>query len=139
MDTLGQVIRATLADKELVKNREVTGLLCAAFSNRFHIRTKADGMTYIQDRDSVTTGLVFQSAMPREVRLAVYQQAIENLQQQGIVVYVKTDTETARLRMQQRNLQLAQQGEVRQHKANDVFVAQEFEQLSLRYEKEMFP
>jgi thymidylate kinase len=138
-DKLGQVIRETLADKELVKNREVTGLLYSAFSNRFHIKTKADGITYVQDRDSVTTGLVFQSAMAWEVRMAIYRQAIENLQQQGTVLYIKTNTETARLRLQERNLQLQQQGEVRKNKANDIFVAEEFENLSLRYEKEMFP
>ncbi|MDR0650117.1 MAG: deoxynucleoside kinase [Candidatus Peribacteria bacterium] len=137
-DKLGQVIRETVADKALVKNWEITGLLYAAFSNRFHIRTKADGITYIQDRDSVTTGLVFQSAIAWEVRMAIYRQAIEHLQQQGMVLYIQTDKETAHLRMQERNLQLQQQGEVRQHKAKDVFIAEEFENLSFRYEKEMF-
>jgi len=138
-DPLGQIIRATVADPELVKHREVTGLLYAAFSNRFHIRTQADGITYVQERDSVTTGLVFQSRIPRETRMQIYRPAIENLQAQGIVVYVKADMEVARERVQQRNAHLLTAGGVRTDKAKDLFVAKEFESLSLRYEKEMFP
>jgi thymidylate kinase len=138
-DQLGQVIRATLADKELVKNREVTGLLYAAFSNRFHIKTKDDNITYVQERDSVTTGLVFQSSIPRETRMQIYHHAIKNLQTQGIVIYVRADMEIARKRMQKRNEDLLAVGGVWKDKANDVFVAEEFESLSLRYEKEMFP
>jgi thymidylate kinase len=138
-DKLGQVIRETLADKELVKQWEITGLLYAAFSNRFHTKTKADSITYVQDRDSVTTGLVFQSAMTWEVRMAVYRQAIENLQTQGIVIYVRTELETARRRMEERNVQLLATGGVRTDKAKDVFIEEDFEQLSVRYEKEMFP
>jgi thymidylate kinase len=138
-DTLGQVIRATLTDKDLVKNWEVTGLLYAAFSNRFHIKTKADAITYVQDRDSVTTGLVFQSSIPRETRMQIYHQAIDNLQTQGIVIYVKSDIETARSRMESRNADLSSQSEVWANKAKDVFIAEDFEKLSLRYEKEMLP
>jgi thymidylate kinase len=138
-DALGQVIRTTLADKALVKHWEVTGLLYAAFSNRFHIRTKADSITYVQERDSVTTGLVFQASIPRDTRMQIYRQAIENLQTQGIVVYVRAEMETARERMQKRNADLLLEGGVWKDKAKDVFVAEEFETLSLRYEKEMFP
>ena len=138
-DQLGQVIRATLTEKELVQYREVIGLLYAAFSNRFHIRTKADGIAYVQERDSVTTGLVFQSAIPWETRMQVYRQAIENLQAQGIVVYVRVGMEVARERMQERNAILLAEGGVWKDKAKDMFVAEAFESLSLRYEKEMFP
>jgi len=54
-DQLGQVIRQTLTDKELVREWQVTGLLYAAFSNRFHIKSKHDKVYYIQDRDSLTS------------------------------------------------------------------------------------
>ena len=138
-DPLGQIIRSTLTEKQLVKQREVIGLLYAAFANRFHIRTKSDNIFYVQERDSVTTGLVFQSSIPRETRLQIYRQAIENLQTQGIVVYVRANIETARERMQKRNANLFSEGGVRTDKAKDLFVAEEFENLSLRYEKEMFP
>jgi thymidylate kinase len=109
-DELGKVIRTTLTDANLVRHREVIGLLYAAFSNRFHIRTKADGITYVQERDSVTTGLVFQSTIPRETRMQIYHQAIENLQAQGIVIYVRANIETARERMQKRNANLFTEG-----------------------------
>jgi thymidylate kinase len=138
-DPLGQIIRSTLTERALVKNREVIGLLYAAFSNRFHIRTKSDDITYVQERDSVTTGLVFQSDIPRDTRMQIYSHAIANLQSQGIVIYVRSDIDIARERLQKRNAQLLTQGDVRKDKANDVFVAEEFENLSLRYEKEMLP
>jgi shikimate kinase len=71
--------------------------------------------------------------------MQIYRQAIENLQEQGIVVYVRAEMETARERMQKRNANLFSEGGVWTDKAKDVFVAEAFESLSLRYEKEMFP
>lgn len=138
-DQLGQVIRSTLTDKDIVKHWQVTGLLYAAFSNRFHIKTKSDRVTYVQDRDSLSSGLVFQSSIPRDSRLAIYQQAIENLQHQGIVVYVRSNMEIARQRLDARNLHLLWKGWVWEHKAKDVFIKEDFENLSLRYEREMLP
>ena len=46
--------------------------------------------------------------------------------------------ETARTRLEKRNANLFTQGGVWTDKAKDIFVAEEFENLSLRYEKEMF-
>jgi len=68
-----------LADKDLYKNREVLGLLYAAASNSFHIKTKNDEKIYILERDAVTTGLIFQKAMPRDTRMEIYKFGIENL------------------------------------------------------------
>lgn len=137
-DQLWQVIRQTVADPRFAKCREITGLLYISFSNRFHIQTRDDGITYVQDRDSVSTGLVFQSEIPRETRLQLYHFAIENLQNQWIVIYVKTDLETAKSRMENRNKILMESPDLAmQNKAKDQFIAENFINLSLRYEKEM--
>jgi len=139
-DKLWQVIRTTIADKDLCMSREVTGLLYAAFSNRFHIKTQQDKITYIQDRDSVTTWLIFQKTMPRKTRLDVYKFGIENLKKQGIVFYVKLDKDIALQRMQKRNKELKenQNDQVRKDKANDTFL-EKFDQLSQEYNKQLWP
>jgi len=64
---------------------------------------------------------------------------MENLQQQGIVVYVKADMEISRARLDARNANLFSQGNVWKNKAKDVFIAEDFMSLSQRYEKEMLP
>jgi gluconate kinase len=70
--------------------------------------------------------------------MQIYRQAIENLQAQGIVIYVKSDRELAHQRVEKRNANLFTQGGVWTDKAKDLFVAEDFESLSLRYEGEMF-
>ena len=138
-DQLGQVIRETLTDTDLVKKWEVLGLLYIAFSNRFHVKTQQDSKYYVQDRDSVTTGLVFQSAIPWEMRLELYKYAIKNLKENGVVVYVKADKEVSLKRLQVRNANLFSQSEVWKNKSKDKFIEEDFHSLSDRYEKEMLP
>lgn len=138
-EELGKVIRKTLTDKELYKHREVLGLLYASASNSFHIKTKHDEKIYVLERDSVTTGLVFQRDIPRETRLQIYKFWIENLREQGKVFYVKIDKATALERLTKRNAELAKQGGTREDKAKDKFVEEEFDKLSNLYETEMIP
>lgn len=135
---LGKVIREVLADKDLYKNREVLGLLYAAASNSFHIKSKDDGNIYVLERDAVTSGLIFQKDMPRDVRMQIYKFGIEHLRKMGKVIYVKVDKEVARKRLTTRNEELAQNDDkVRQNKAEDKFIQEKFDQLSNLYETEM--
>lgn len=138
-EDLGKVIRKTLTDKELYKHREIIGLLYAAASNIFHIRTKNDDQIYVLERDSVTTGLIFQRDIPRETRLQMYKFWIENLKEQGKVFYVKIDKAIALERLTKRNEELKKQGWTREDKAKDKFVEEEFDRLSNLYATEMFP
>ena len=138
-DMLGQVIRQTLADGDLVRKREVLGLLYAAATNRFHIRSKSDGKIYVLERDAVTTGLIFQRDIPREVRLEIYKYGIQSLQERGKVFYVNIDKKVALERLKKRNEELMLLGGVWKDKAEDKFVTEEFDRLSDLYENEMFP
>ena len=138
-EDLGKMIRKTLTDKDLYKHREVLGLLYAAASNSFHIKTRDDDKIYVLERDSVTTGLVFQRDIPRETRLEIYKFGIENLRKQGIVFYVKIDKAIALERLMKRNEELKKQWGVREDKANDKFVEEEFDRLSNLYDTEMMP
>lgn len=138
-EDLGKVIRKTLTDKDLYKHREVLGLLYAAASNSFHIKTRNDDKIYVLERDSVTTGLVFQRDIPRETRLEIYKFGIENLREQWLVFYVKIDKAIALERLIKRNELLKAQWGVREDKANDKFVEEEFDRLSNLYETEMMP
>ena len=138
-DMLGQVIRQTLADGDLVRKREVLGLLYAAATNRFHIRSKNDNKIYVLERDAVTTGLIFQRDIPREVRLEIYKYGIQSLQERGKVFYVNIDKGVALERLKKRNEELMLLGWVWKDKAEDKFVTEEFDRLSDLYENEMFP
>lgn len=129
-----------LADKDLYKNREVLGLLYAAASNSFHIKSKDDGKLYVLERDAVTTGLIFQKEIPRDTRMQIYRFGIENLRKLGKVIYVKVDKDIARQRVETRNSELAKSDDkVRQDKAKDQFIENKFEELSRLYETEMMP
>ncbi|MDD3263150.1 MAG: AAA family ATPase [Candidatus Absconditabacteria bacterium] len=138
-ETLGQAIREVVADKDIVKKREITGLLYAAFSNKYHLKTKEDELIHVLDRDSVTTGLIFQRDIPWEIRLQIYKYGIENLQKNGIVVYVKANKEISLKRLTARNNTIKTEGGARTNKANDQFIAQEFDKLSDLYQTELFP
>ncbi|MFA7298844.1 MAG: hypothetical protein WC010_04335 [Candidatus Absconditabacterales bacterium] len=136
---LGKVIRRVLADKDLYKNREVLGLLYAAASNSFHIKTKNDEKIYILERDAVTTGLIFQKAMPRDTRMEIYKFGIENLRKLGKVIYVKVDKDVAHGRVTARNSELAKSNDqVRKDKADDKFI-EKFEEMSHLYDTELMP
>jgi len=76
---LGKVIRRVLTDKDLYKKWEVLGLLYAAASNSFHIKTKDDNKLYVLEREAVTTGLIFQKNIPWNIRMQIYKFGIENL------------------------------------------------------------
>ncbi len=137
---LWKVIRETVADKELYKKREIVWLLYAAATNSFHIKSKDDGYLYVLDRDAVTTGLIFQKDIPREVRLEIYKFGIENLRKLGRVIYVKMDKDIALQRLNKRNEKLQQEKDkVQEDKAEDKFIQQDFEKLTHLYETEMFP
>jgi len=138
-EDLGKVIRKTLTEKDLYKHREVLGLLYAAASNSFHIKTKDDDKIYVLERDSVTTGLVFQRDIPRETRLEIYKFWIQNLRENGIVFCVTIDKDIALERLQIRNEELKKQWWVREDKAKDKFVEEEFDRLSNLYDTEMMP
>ena len=136
---LGKVIRRVLADKDLYKNREVLGLLYAAASNSFHIKSKDDGKIYILERDAVTTGLIFQKDMPRNTRMEIYKFGIENLRKLWKVIYVKVDKEVAHQRTIARNEELAKSNDqVRKDKAGDKFI-EKFDEMSHLYETELMP
>lgn len=136
---LGKVIRRVLADKDLYKNREVLGLLYAAASNSFHIKTKNDEKIYILERDAVTTGLIFQKAMPRDTRMEIYKFGIENLRKLWKVIYVKVDKDVAHGRVTARNSELAKSNDqVRKDKADDKFI-EKFEEMSHLYDTELMP
>ena len=129
-----------IADKELYKHREVLGLLYAAASNSFHIKTQDDGNIYVLERDSVTSGLIFQKDMPRNTRMDVYKFGIEHLRKNGKVIYVQVDREIAHQRLITRNKELAvQTDKVRKDKAEDKFIQESFDKLSNLYETEMIP
>lgn len=138
-DPLGKIIRQVLADKQLLRNREVLGLLYAAASNIFHIKSKDDDKIYVLERDSVTTWLIFQKDIPWDTRLQIYRFGIENLRKDGIVFYVKIDKDIALDRLTKRNEELKTLGWVRKDKAEDKFVQEEFEKRSHLYEHEMIP
>lgn len=136
---LGKVIRGVLADKDLYKNREVLGLLYAAASNSFHIKSKEDEKIYVLERDAVTTGLIFQKDMPRNTRMEIYKFGIENLRKLGKVIYVKVDKDIARERIVARNNELAKSDDqVRKDKAGDKFI-EKFDEMSHLYETELMP
>jgi len=137
---LGKVIRATVRDEDIYKYREVVGLLYAAASNSFHIKTKDDNTIYILDRDAVTSGLIFQKNIPREVRTEIYKFGIENLGKMGKVIYVKTNKITAQKRSEERNKELWQlDQQVRKDKAGDKFIETKFDELSQLYDTELLP
>lgn len=136
---LWKVIRRVLADKDLYKNREVLGLLYAAASNSFHIKSKDDKNIYVLERDAVTTGLIFQKDIPRNTRMEIYKFGIENLRKLGKVIYVKVDKDIARGRIATRNDELAKSDDqVRKDKAGDKFI-EKFDEMSLLYETELMP
>ncbi len=136
---LGKVIRRVLADKDLYKNREVLGLLYAAASNSFHIKSKDDEKIYILERDAVTTGLIFQKDMPRNTRMEIYKFGIENLRKLWKVIYVKVDKDIAHGRIVTRNNELAKSDDqVRKDKAGDKFI-EKFDEMSHLYETELMP
>ena len=136
---LGKVIRRVLADKDLYKNREVLGLLYAAASNSFHIKSKDDEKIYILERDAVTTGLIFQKDMPRNTRMEIYKFGIENLRKLWKVIYVKVDKDVAHKRIVTRNSELAKlDDQVRKDKAGDKFI-EKFDEMSHLYETELMP
>jgi len=138
-DQLWQVIRTTVADRDLYKSREVTWLLYAAFSNRFHIKSQETKTIFIQDRDSVTTWLIFQKTIPRETRLNIYKFGIENLRKQWIVFYVELDKDVALQRAKTRNNKLKNKknGKVRKDKTDDKFL-QDFERYSKEYDDNLW-
>jgi thymidylate kinase len=137
---LGKVIRRVLADKDLYKNREVLGLLYAAASNSFHIKSKDDGKIYVLERDAVTTGLIFQRDIPWNTRMEIYKFGIENLRKLGKVIYVKVDKDIARERISKRNSELAKSNDqVRKDKAGDQFIEHKFDEMSHLYETELMP
>lgn len=138
-ETLGQAIREVVADKDIVKKREITWLLYAAFSNKYHLKTKEDELIHVLDRDSVTTWLIFQRDIPWEIRLQIYKYGIENLQKNWIVVYVKANKEISLKRLTARNNTIKTEWWARTNKANDQFIAQEFDKLSDLYQTELFP
>ncbi|HMS91013.1 MAG TPA: deoxynucleoside kinase [Candidatus Absconditabacterales bacterium] len=136
---LGKVIRGVLADKDLYKNREVLGLLYAAASNSFHIKSKNDEHIYVLERDAVTTGLIFQKDIPRNTRMEIYKFGIENLRKLGKVIYVKVDKDVARERIVARNNELAKSDDqVRKDKAGDKFI-EKFDEMSFLYETQLMP
>ncbi|MEI8091453.1 MAG: hypothetical protein WCG98_04385 [bacterium] len=77
--------------------------------------------------------------MPRDIRMEVYKYGIKNLQEMGKVFYVNIDKAVALERLQARNETLKQGDTVRQDKAADKFVTEEFDKWSALYEKEMIP
>lgn len=136
---LGKVIRSVLTDKDLYKNREVLGLLYAAASNSFHIKSKNDENIYVLERDAVTTGLIFQKDIPRDTRMEIYKFGIENLRKLGKVIYVKVDKDIARERIVARNNELAESDDqVRKNKAGDKFI-ENFDEMSYLYETQLMP
>jgi len=137
-DKLWQHIRETLTNKELYKHREIIWLLYAAASNSFHIRTKNDPYLYILERDSVTTWLIFQKEIPRNIRTEIYKFWIQNLKKQGTVIYIDIDRDIALQRTIKRNKELNNKQQVRKDKANDQFI-QKFNKLSEEYEKNLLP
>lgn len=134
-DALGKVIRAVVADKDVVHHWQVTWALYAAFANRFHINTQDDDVIYVTDRHSVTTGLVFQKDIPSPVRKELYSIGIDALKANGIAYYIRVDKEVARERLQPRNNDLRTGWEVWKNKADDRFVAEKFDKLSAMYDK----
>ncbi len=137
---LGKVIRKVLADKDLYKNREVLWLLYAAASNSFHIKSKNDGKIYVLERDAVTSGLIFQKNMPRDVRMEIYKFGIEHLRKLWKVIYVKADKNIAHQRLTARNNELAKSDDqVFKDKADDQFIKEKFDELTNLYETELIP
>ena len=137
---LGKIIREVLTDKDLYKHWEVLGLLYAAASNSFHIKSKDDGNIYVLERDAVTSGLIFQKDMPRDVRMEIYKFGIKHLRDAGKVIYIKVDKEVAHQRLISRNKELTLfNDKVRKDKAEDQFIQEKFDQLSTLYETEMIP
>ncbi len=134
-----QLIRSIVAEKEVYAHREVTGLLYAAFANRFHLIHKDTETTFVTDRHSVTTGLIFQRDMPMTIRQEIYKFGIEALQQSWVMIYLDIDTETARQRKQERDKLLANKWEVRKNKSNDKFTLDEFDTLSALYKEHLVP
>jgi len=136
---LGKVIRRVLADKDLYKNWEVLGLLYAAASNSFHIKTKDDDKLYVLERDAVTTGLIFQKDIPWDTRMQIYKFGIENLRKLGKVIYVKVDKDIAHGRIVTRNNELAKSDDqVRKDKSADKFI-EKFDEMSHLYDTELMP
>jgi len=135
-EKLWQHIREVLTDKELYQKREVLWLLYASASNSFHIKTQNDNKIYVLERDSVTTGLVFQKDIPREIRMEIYKFWIQNLVKQGLVIYIDVDKNLAFQRTQQRNEELHKKWEVRANKAKDKFL-EDFEKLSNEYKNNL--
>ena len=136
---LGKAIREALTIEDVYKKREVIWLLYAAMTNKFHITTQNDWTVYILDREAVTSWLIFQKEIPDAVRAEIYKYGIKSLQKQWIVLYVKIDRDTALDRLQLRNADLWAKGEVRDHKAKDKFVVDNFERLTAEYEKDFIP
>lgn len=71
-DYFGATIRKLITEREIVGHREVTGLVYAAFANRFHYTHDQDDVRYVLDRHSFVTGLVFQQDIPQETRKHMY-------------------------------------------------------------------
>lgn len=138
-DELGKIIRQTLSDGDLVRKREVLGLLYAAASNRFHVKSRDDEKIYVLERDAVTTGLIFQRDVPRNVRLEIYKYGIKSLQERGKVFYIDIDKNIALGRLKERNEKLFLLWGVWKDKAEDKFVTEEFDKRSDLYENEMIP
>ncbi len=135
---LGQVIRKSLADDELFDKWQVVGLLFAAFSNRFHIKTANDETVYVTDRDSVTTGFVFQNDMKWSTRLENYKYGIESLKNKWIVIYLKVDANKVVNRIEKRRKENAKKGWVWADKSKDKFLKKRAE-LAKAYDKNMWP
>lgn len=133
-DILGKAIRSVVADSSVCKHWQVTWLLYAAFANRFHIQTQDDDVIYVTDRHSVTTWLIFQNDISDALRQEIYSIGIHALQNNGIGFYINTSLENAQQRAHERNISLRKQGGVWQDKANDVFVAEKFQQLARAYD-----
>lgn len=138
-ELFGQLIREVLTEKDVYAHREVTGLLYAAFANKFHIKNKQSDTVFVVDRHSVTTGLIFQQDMPMEVRKEIYKFGIEALQQEGIMIYLDIDKETAKQRKETRNAVLAKEGKVWQDKSNDNFNTADFEKMTALYASYLVP
>lgn len=137
-DKLGQVIRKALADDQLYDKWQVTGLLYAAESNRFHIKTADDGVTYVTDRDSVTTGFVFQSDMDWSTRMENYKHGIKSLRKKGIVIYLKVDSSKVVDRIEKRNKKNKEKWGVWEDKSKDKFLKKR-EKLAKQYDENMGP
>lgn len=138
-ELLWKVIRSVVANKTVFDKRQATGLLYAAHANIFHYEHDDDNIIYLLDRHSVTTGLIFQKDIPRQTRLDIYAPGIKALQEKWIVVYIKTKQEIASERKKIRNKKLAKKEQVRKDKANDQFIAKNYDKLSQEYEENLLP